>query len=87
MESDKMISKKEFSEQVERILAKGRGNADVMSAIIKICEVNKVEPESAKRLISTPLKEKLQAEAEQLNMINRHTRSQSTLSGFFTEKK
>ena len=59
----------------------------IMSAIIKICEVNKVEPESAKRLISAPLKEKLQAEAEQLNMINRHTRSQSTLAGFFTEKK
>ena len=52
-----------------------------------VVQVNKVEPESAKRLISTPLKEKLQAEAEQLNMINRHTRSQSTLAGFFTEKK
>ena len=55
--------------------------------VAQVCEVNKVEPESAKRLISTPLKEKLQAEAEQLNMINRHTRSQSTLAGFFTEKK
>jgi len=82
-----MISRKEFSEQVERLLAKSKGNPDIMSAIIKICEVNKVEPESAKRLISAPLKEKLQAEAEQLNMINRHTRSQSTLAGFFTEKK
>lgn len=82
-----MISRKEFSEQVERILAKSKGTPDVMSAIIKVCEVNKVEPESAKRLISIPLKEKLQAEAEQLNMINRHTRSQSTLAGFFTEKK
>ena len=82
-----MISRKEFSEQVERLLAKSKGNPDIMSAIIKICEVNKVETESAKRLISAPLKEKLQAEAEQLNMINRHTRSQSTLAGFFTEKK
>lgn len=82
-----MISRKEFSEQVERLLARSKGNPDVMSAIIKVCEVNKIEPESAKRLISIPLKEKLQAEAEKLNMINRHTRSQSTLAGFFTEKK
>ena len=55
-----MITRKEFSEQVERLIASGKGNTDVMSAIIKICEVNKVEPESAKRLISAPLKEKLQ---------------------------
>ena len=82
-----MISRKEFSEQVERLLARSKGNPDVMSATIKVCEVNKIEPESAKRLISIPLKEKLQAEAEKLNMINRHTRSQSTLAGFFTEKK
>lgn len=82
-----MISRKEFSEQVERLLARSKGTPDVMSAIIKVCEVNKIEPESAKRLISIPLKEKLQAEAEKLNMINRHTRSQSTLAGFFTEKK
>ena len=82
-----MISRKEFSEQVEKLLARSKGTPDVMSAIIKVCEVNKIEPESAKRLISIPLKEKLQAEAEQLNMINRHTRSQSTLAGFFTEKK
>ncbi len=78
-----MITRKEFSEQVERLIASGKGNTDVMSAIIKICEVNKVEPESAKRLISNPLKEKLEAEATGLNMINRTSRSQSSLSGFF----
>ena len=36
-----MITRKEFSEQVERLIATGKGNTDVMSAIIKICEVNK----------------------------------------------
>ena len=54
-----------------------------MSAIIKVCEMNNIEPESAKRLISPPLKEKLEAEATGLNMINRTSRSQSTLQGFF----
>ena len=54
-----------------------------MSAIIKVCELNNIEPESANRLISPPLKEKLEAEATGLNMINRTSRSQSSLSGFF----
>ena len=80
-----MITRKEFSEQVEKLVARGKGNTDIMSLIIKVCELNKVEPESAKRLISAPLKEKLQV-IEQLNMINRHTRSQSTLIGFLREK-
>ena len=78
-----MITRKEFSEQVEKLVARGKGNTDIMSAIIKVCELNKVEPESAKRLISPPLKEKLEAEASGLNMINRTSRSQSSLSGFF----
>ena len=42
-----MITRKEFSEQVEKLVARGKGNTDIMS-IIKVCELNKVEPESAK---------------------------------------
>ena len=63
-----MISRKEFTEQVEKILSRGRG-ADVMSAIIKVCENNNLEPESAKRLLTPPLKEKLEAEAQELNLL------------------
>ena len=50
--------------------------------------MNNIEPESAKRLISQPLKEKLEAEATGLNMVNRGNHSQSSLKGFFavTEK-
>ena len=82
-----MITRKEFSEQVERLIVRGRG-ADIMSAIVKVCELNNVEPESAKRLLSQPLKEKLEAEATGLNMVNRGNHSQSSLKGFFavTEK-
>ena len=43
-----MISRKEFSEKVEKLLVKGRG-ADVMSAIVRVCELNNIEPDSAKR--------------------------------------
>ena len=64
-----MISKKEFTEQVEKLLIGGK--TDVMGAIIKVCDDNKVEPESAKRLISQPLKEKLEADARELNFLPR----------------
>ena len=81
-----MISRKEFTEQVEKLLL--RTGTDVMGAIVRVCENNNLEPESAKRLISQPLKEKLEAEATGLNMVNRGNHSQSSLKGFFavTEK-
>ena len=79
-----MITRQEFSEQVERLIVRGRG-ADIMSAIVKVCELNNVEPESAKRLLSTPLKEKLEAEAAGLNLINRGKNPKGTISSFFSD--
>lgn len=76
-----MISKKDFTEQVEKLLI--RGGTDVMGAIVKICEDNKLEPESAKRLISQPLKDKLEAEAQGLNMVNRGKTTKGTITRFF----
>jgi len=78
-----VISKKDFTEQVEKLLIGGK--TDVMGAIIKVCDDNKVEPESAKRLISQPLKEKLEAEATNLKMINRGSSSQGTITSFFNK--
>ena len=54
-----------------------------MGAIVRVCENNKLEPESAKRLISQPLKEKLEAEATGLNMVNRGTSTKGTINRFF----
>jgi hypothetical protein len=79
-----MITRKEFSEQVEKLLVKGRG-ADVMSAIVKVCELNNIEPESAKRLLTQPLKDKLEAEAAGLNLINRGNNSKGSITSFFSE--
>lgn len=78
-----MIGKKEFTEQVERILSTGK--ADVMGAILKVCEINNLEPEGAKRLLSNPLKEKLEAEAKGLKMIDRTKTSRASLQGFFVK--
>jgi hypothetical protein len=76
-----MISRKEFTDQVEKLLL--RKGTDVMGAIVRVCENNKLEPESAKRLISQPLKEKLEAEATGLNMVNRGTSTKGTINRFF----
>jgi hypothetical protein len=76
-----MITKKEFNEKVEKLL---RGDkAGVIDAVLKVCQQNLIEPESAKRLLSTPLKDRLKAEAQGLNLINRGKNSQGTLNSFF----
>ena len=76
-----MISKKEFTDAVEKLVIRG---SDVLSAIIKVCADNNLEPEASKRLISAPLKEKLQAEAKGLNLINRGESSVGTITKFFS---
>ena len=77
-----MITRKEFTEQVEKLLIGNR--TDIMSAILKVCEINGVEPEGAKRLLSVPLKEKLTAEAEKLKLINREKASRGSLESFIS---
>lgn len=75
-----MISRKEFTEQVEKLIMRG---TEVMDACVKVCEMNNIEPESAKRLLSQPLKEKLEAEATGLNMVNRGKSTKGTINRFF----
>ena len=77
-----MITRKEFTEQVEKLLIGNK--TDIMSAILKVCELNNVEPEGAKRLLSNPLKEKLTAEAEKLKLINREKASRGSLGSFIS---
>ena len=77
-----MITRKEFTEQVEKLLIGNR--TDIMSAILKVCELNNVEPEGAKRLLSVPLKEKLTAEAEKHKLINREKASRGSLESFIS---
>ena len=43
-----MITRKEFTEQVEKLLVGNR--TDIMSAILKVCEINGVEPEGCETI-------------------------------------
>jgi hypothetical protein len=76
-----MISKKEFTEKVEKLIAGDK--CDVISAVLKVCEESNIEPEGAKRLLSTPLKDKLEAEATGLNLVNRGKKSKGNLTSFY----
>ena len=61
-----ILTKKKFTEEVESKISKG---AEVIDAILGVCETHSLEPESAKRLLSDGLKEKLTAEATNLNLL------------------
>ena len=54
-----------FSKQVENYVLQNGGT--YLDAVICICEKTNVSPELAGKMISQPLKEKLQMEATRLN--------------------
>lgn len=77
-----MITKEDFTQEVELLLVNNK-DIDVMDAILRVCGLNNVEPEAAKRLLSLPLKEKLEAEAQKLGLIDRGVSSRACIAHFF----
>lgn len=75
-----MISKKEFTEKVERMLT--LDSSDIIGTVLKVCANENIEPESVKRLLSDPLKEKLTAEAERLKLVRRGESSRASIDKF-----
>jgi len=72
---DQLIEKKfynsrTFSEEIEKI-AKENKDMKYMDSIVFFCESNNIDIESIPKLISKPLKEKLKAEAMELNLLKR----------------
>ena len=66
-----------YSKQVENYVLHNGGT--YLDAVICICEKNDVSPELASKMISQPLKEKLQVEATTLNYNINVPKGQSTL--------
>ncbi len=58
----------DFSKEVEE-LTRTRNNGKYMESIIDLCEKYGIEPESAAKLLSKPIREKLKSEFESLNMV------------------
>ena len=62
-----MMTKSKFTAMIKDTVE--RGNMSYMDAVIHLCEINKLELEDVKKFISEPIKEKLEAEAMELNFL------------------
>ena len=64
-----VMTPKKFAMKIEEIVSKG--GITYMDAILDYCEKNQMEPDAVAPLISKPLKEKIEADARELNFLPR----------------
>jgi hypothetical protein len=67
LEEISVMTPKKFAIKIETIVAKG--GVSYMDAILDYCEKNQMEPDAIAPLISKPLKEKIEADARELNFL------------------
>jgi len=75
--NQKFISKDKFAEDIESIVLSTKLN--YIDAIVQYCEKNEIELEKVNKLVSRPLKEKIRAEATELNFLKKTTRGKLPL--------
>ena len=64
-----LMNSKKFALTIESMVKEKR--ISYMDAILKFCEDNEIDPSSVGSLINKSLKEKIQLEAEKLNLIEK----------------
>ena len=74
---EKFLDQTKFTSDVEQLVLNSELN--YIEAIISYCEDNNIEFESVGKLIAKPLKDKLKAEATELNYLKRTSRSKLPL--------
>ena len=74
----KFLCQTKFTKDIET-LVKNDPDFNYIDAIVYYCEENKIEMESVAKLLSKPLKEKLKAEAMELNFLKRTYRARLPL--------
>jgi len=75
--NEKFISKDKFAEDIEHLVLSTEMN--YIDAIVEYCSRNNIEIESASKLISKPLKEKIRFEATELNFLKKTSRARLPL--------
>ena len=65
-----VMTPKKFALQIEKIVSQGN-EVSYMDAILDYCEKHSMEPDAVAPLISKPLKEKIEADARELNFLPR----------------
>jgi hypothetical protein len=64
---DQFLTKSKFSKLIENTVAELR--ISYMEAILYVCDKNDIEPEDVKKFVSPIIKDKLEAEAMELNFL------------------
>ena len=66
----KFYCSRKFTEEIEQIVMENK-DMKYVDAIVFFCEKNNLDVESVPKLLTKPLKEKLKAEAMELNLLKR----------------
>ena len=66
-----LMTPKNFAMKLEEMVIKGNGGVYYMEAILDYCENHEMDPDAVAPLISKPLKEKVEADARELNFLPR----------------
>jgi len=61
------LNRKDFSKSVEDLVINKK--LTYIDAILQMCEKNEIEPDTVKKLITKPIKEKLQIEGQVINIL------------------
>ena len=75
---EKFLCQTKFTQDIED-LVKNNDDLNYIDAIVHYCDDNKIELESVGKLITKPLKEKIKAEAIELNFLKRTSRARLPL--------
>ena len=67
MIEQKFLTKSKFSVLIENAVIKKK--MSYMDAVLDVCDKNNIDPEDVKKFISTPIKDKIEAEAMPLNFL------------------
>ena len=69
---DKFLCQTRFTQDIEDLVKNNKG-LNYIDAIVHYCDENKIEVDSVSKLISKPLKEKIKAQAMELNFLKKTT--------------
>lgn len=67
----KMLNQKKLTEIIEREVENSNGEIGYMEIILDICDKQNIEIETIKKLISPQIKEKLEEEVKNRNMLKK----------------
>ena len=71
---DKFMTPTKFSQEIERLVKTSKGLISYIEAVVTYCNENEIEVETAPKLLSKPLKERLRHEAMRLNYMKQSSK-------------